>query len=599
MPLRLSIAPRLGLLGLALTAAAVLLAHRPAMAMLSIDFEQTYVVHPEMQIWDHCLVQDDAGIYHIFYHGIPEATPTAINADHIWRASTPDFIHWSEPEIVLSVTASGPEAGALWAPDVVRDPASGLWWMAYTGVDEDMNQRICMAWSLDLQQWGRLGVNPVLEPDPESFQYYPAGGWAECRDPFLYRDGDLWHLLVSVKLPGDGSGIGAIAHTTATNVAEWAPLEVFLDNDSATPGGALESSQYVDLNGFHHIFFHQYGTVGVTHVAAIEAGAWTLVNGNQIDQGIAPEVETFDGEHYVFTRIGPYQEPDLPVLSYVARIDTLEFRSGVQSPLVYRAPPLAREFASYSGNACIGNPTFGDNPARRGEDPVGLQGHGYFGSAEYFQGPLSTRGSPGMTVGDGAIGTLTTAPFVAEGASLSFLLGGRGNEDLCYVALRDAATDSVLRRSSPYSNTTMTMRQWDLTDLQGRSVYLTVVDSDPTGHLNVDAIVESSDVVTAAPAGPAPGAALILDRGASPNPFNPATTLRFRLTTPADYRVRICDLRGRAVWDTGVLTGDAGEQRVTWRGIDTAGRAAPAGGYLYAIESAGRILAHGKLALVP
>lgn len=599
MPLRVIIAQPIRPLALAMLAAICLLASGPAAAMLSIDFEQTYVVHQDMQIWDHCLVQDDAGIYHIFYHGIPEATPTAINADHIWRASTTDFVHWSEPEIVLSVTASGPEAGALWAPDVIRDPISGVWWMAYTGVDADWNQRICMAWSTDLQQWNRLGLNPIIEPDPDDFQYYPPGGWAECRDPFLYRENGVWNMLVSVKLPGDGSGIGAIAHTTSTNLADWAPLDVFLDNDSSTPAGALESSQYVELNGFHHIFFHQYGTVGVTHVAAIEAGAWTLVNGNQIDQGIAPEIETFDGENYVFTRIGPYQEPDLPVLSYVARIDTLEFRSGVQFPLVYRAPPLLREFASYTGNACIGNPTFGDNPARRGEDPVGLQGHGYFGSAEYFQGPLSTRGSPGMTVGDGASGSVTTAPFTVEGASLSFLLGGRGNAELCYIALKDAASDSVLRRSSPYGNPTMTLRQWDLTDLQGRGVYLTVVDADPTGHVNVDAIVESPDVVTAAPSDGAASPELIVDRGASPNPFNPATTLRFRLATAADYRVRICDLRGRAVWDTGTVAGVAGEQRVTWRGVDTAGRAAPAGVYVYAIESAGRVLARGKLALIP
>jgi hypothetical protein len=304
-------------------------------------------------------------------------------------------------------------------------------------------------------------------------------------------------------------------------------------------------------------------------------------------------------QHYVFTRIAPYQEPDRPVLSYVARLDTLIFGDGEQAPLVYKPQPLWRDFADFAGNACLGNPCFGDNPARRGEDPVNLEGNWFFGSREYYQGPLSGRGDAGILIGDSAQGWLVTAPFVIEGASISLLVGGTDNPEHCFVALVDAATDSVLRRATGTGIETMTRRFWDLVDLQGTEVYLRIEDSDPSGHINVDHIVESMDVVTTVPGGAVPDGRLLVDLGPRPNPFNPATELRFELGAAASCRVRIHDLRGRLVWDSGSFEARQGGNAVTWRGVDPGGVRVPAGVYVYRIAAAGRIAASGKLTLVP
>ena len=75
----------------------------PARALITIDFEPPYYVHPGMQVWDFCLIQTD-GVFNVFYHAIPEDDPHPASADHIWRTTSPDLIHWSEPQIVLSVT---------------------------------------------------------------------------------------------------------------------------------------------------------------------------------------------------------------------------------------------------------------------------------------------------------------------------------------------------------------------------------------------------------------------------------------------------------------------------------------------------------------
>lgn len=588
--------------GAALVAAALLLLGTPAGALLHIDFEQPYYVHPGMQVWDFCLVEDQ-GLYHIFYHGIPMDAPLPSNAETIWRASSPDLIHWGEPVAVLETSDKPWEDNALWAPDVVQDPDTGLWWMAYTAVNQQNAQRIGMAWSRDLLHWEKVRENPVFEPDPEVFFYDPAAGAAECRDPYLYREGDTWYLLVTAKLQGVWGGQGALVRASSTDLLNWSTGEPFLANDGAVPYNSLESAQYLPQpDGSHHVFFHEHTGVGVSHIGGFAPEEWTFADRVHIDLGIAPEIDTFDGgQSYLFSRIGAYQEPDESTFSFVARIDTLDPRGGEAAPQVVRLPPLQRHFQSYAGNSCLGNPTFGDNPARRGEDPVGLVGNFYFGSREYFQGPLSGRGDAGREIGLTATGWLETAPFVVTGRSLHMLVGGTDNPDACFIALMDAATDTVIFRRSGHGHHTMIPWAWDLRDLVGREVYLRIEDSDVFGHINVDEIRESDEVVTMAGDGVTlPAAApLLADRGPRPNPFNPATRLEFELAAPARVQARIHDLRGRLVWSSEVQAAPAGPGAVTWRGVDRQGARAAAGTYVYRLIADQRPVASGKVMLVP
>ncbi|MHB8078502.1 MAG: right-handed parallel beta-helix repeat-containing protein [Candidatus Krumholzibacteriia bacterium] len=91
--------------------------------------------------------------------------------------------------------------------------------------------------------------------------------------------------------------------------------------------------------------------------------------------------------------------------------------------------------------------------------------------------------------------------------------------------------------------------------------------------------------------GPAPIAVVL--RGATPNPFNPSTTLRFDLPEAGPVRLAVYDLRGRLVR---LLVDDvrsAGAQRAVWDGKDARGLDAASGSYSARLEAGGTVAVAG------
>ncbi len=114
----------------------------------------------------------------------------------------------------------------------------------------------------------------------------------------------------------------------------------------------------------------------------------------------------------------------------------------------------------------------------------------------------------------------------------------------------------------------------------------------------VDAVTWRTAYTTTpvAPAGPpTPAAPLLL---ASPNPFNPATTLSWSATAPGPVLLEIFDFRGRrlAAWRAGDAGVAAGEAR--WDGRDDAGRPAPSGTYLVRLRDGAGMVASRSLSLI-
>lgn len=561
-----------------------------APALVHFDFEQAYHVHPGRQTWDFSVVRDDS-LYHLYYHTIPIATPHSAYADTIWHAVGPDLSHWTiVGPVILSGTASW-DTAAVWAPDVFRDEASSRWAMAYTGAGPGMNQRIGFAFSEDLDSWTQA-ANPVVEPDTNLYIWHPEGSWSDFRDPYVYRENEQWHLLVTAA-QWRGKSTGVLYHAVSDDLATWLDVGPLFVNDGDDPWRVLESSQYHVMEGHHHLFFGEFDTMGISHVSAPDTASLTMASRTIIDAGgYAPEVDEFDPGIRIISRIAP-----IPLstggLQYVIRFDTLLVATD-GTVVVHRPHPLDADWER-TGLATAANPTFGDNPARRGEDPVNLVGNGYFGSGEYYQGPLSSYPAPGAYLGGTATGELRSRPFTVTGDRMTLLVGGPDKPDSLYAALVDAASDSVLRLATGDGPPAMTPREWSLAGLQGRSCRIVIVDlSSATGDaINVDEIVEIDDPVVATV--PADGR---LAARAVPNPANPRTEVRCDLDRPAAVSLSVHDARGRTVWRGPVTAAAAGPVVLPWPGCDVAGRQVSSGVYFYRVLVDGRTAAAGKLALV-
>jgi aminopeptidase N len=69
-----------------------------------------------------------------------------------------------------------------------------------------------------------------------------------------------------------------------------------------------------------------------------------------------------------------------------------------------------------------------------------------------------------------------------------------------------------------------------------------------------------------------------------PNPFNPATTLRFLLPRAAPVRLTLHDLAGRVIRTLAADRFEAGEHHVVWDGRDSGGELVASGIYFYRLE---------------
>jgi hypothetical protein len=549
----------------------IVLASAPVMGLIKFDFEQPYYVHPGRQVWDFCVVRPDS-THHIFYHTIPEDSPGAANADTIWHATSNDLFHWNIAGPVLTVGPDWWDGEAIWAPDVAYDSLAGRWIMAYTGVDSLMIQRPCLAFSYDLFNWTKGQDNPVFEPDSLTYYWSATTNWSSYRDPFLYRQDGLWHMLSTAHLrvggyPGYQRGI--LHRLTTPDFQEWTDAGVFYEHNGAVKWHDLESGQYHLRDGWHHLFFTEQDPQAedhpTSHMASATAGGWDMADREFIDPGWAPEINQFDPGIDIFARLGKGWIGLMEHWFIVVRFDTLLFNGGSATPQVHMPHPLDRHWAVRTGSASLGNPTFGDNPTVRGEPSCGLVGNGWYGSQEYYQGPLTIRDIPGAKLGNSATGVITSYPFIVTGDRICFLIGGGYYPETCYIALLDAEADTILLKETGTDQETMTQHIWNVRPYAGMLAAITIVDQETGwfGHINIDEIEEIQ--IHSAATEPLPPTALT-HHDASPNPGQAKTTISFALSRASRAQVRIYDLRGRRIWTSPLAEDTPGRHTVSWQG---------------------------------
>jgi beta-fructofuranosidase len=134
------------------------------------------------------------GKYHLFYQYNPNGP--FWGTIHWGHAVSADLVHWEDCPIALTPSAGGPDRDGCWSGCVVDD--EGVPTALYTGLEP---QTVCLATGDDdLKLWKKC-KEPVISGPPTElaltgFPSLTGHPSADFRDPYVWREGGRWFLLI-------------------------------------------------------------------------------------------------------------------------------------------------------------------------------------------------------------------------------------------------------------------------------------------------------------------------------------------------------------------------------------------------------------------
>jgi len=203
------------------------------------------------------------GRYHMFFQYNPHA---AVWGDMHWaHAVSPDMLRWQHLPVALSPTPNGPDADGCFTGSAVTHGGAAT--LLYTGVKtvapseatirdgrNNFLETQCLAVSRDseLRVWQKHKT-PVLRPphDPNLTGF---------RDPFLWREKNLWYMGVGSGLRGAGGRILLYRSPDLINWKALPPLAQGEPTGLTTPdpvdaGDMWECPDFFALDGKHVLLY--------------------------------------------------------------------------------------------------------------------------------------------------------------------------------------------------------------------------------------------------------------------------------------------------------------------------------------------------------
>lgn len=221
------------------------------------------------------------GQYHLFYQYNPNA---AIHSNMHWgHAVSDDLIYWKDLPLAIAPTPNSADEGGIFSGCVIDN--EGIPTAFYTGVNHGASiQTQCMATSHDnLLTWQKYQHNPIITaPPPETKQT------RDFRDPFLWREDDVWMMAVGSKIEDVG---GAILLYRSKNLVDWEYLNPLLVGDSQKNGMMWECPNFFKL-----------GDKWVLIISSIGIGMETVLYfvGDYKDFRFTPEYEAVFDHAYLY-----------------------------------------------------------------------------------------------------------------------------------------------------------------------------------------------------------------------------------------------------------------------------------------------------------
>jgi len=158
------------------------------------------------------------GLYHLFYQYNPQGP--FWHYIHWGHWVSEDLVHWRDlPPALYPEQDIDPDG--IWSGSAAYDE-HGYPVLFYTAGNfaATPNQSVGMARSTypddgdnDLKRWEKHPV-PIVEQEPD------IGLYGEFRDPFVWKENDLWIMLVGTGTGSEGNGGTAVVYTS-TNLTTW------------------------------------------------------------------------------------------------------------------------------------------------------------------------------------------------------------------------------------------------------------------------------------------------------------------------------------------------------------------------------------------
>jgi beta-fructofuranosidase len=251
---------------------------------------------PDAWVWDFWLAEDGSSRHLFFLHAPRSLEDPDLRHDHarVGHAVGADLRRWRRLSDPLPEPWAGFDDLAQWTGCAVRH--ADAWWLFTTGrtyEDQGRVQRIGVARSDDLSTWER--TDSVLEADARWYDACP-GQEVHWRDPWVVQDdAGAWHLYITARVGGAGSGV--VGHATSTDLLEW---DIGPPLSSATGRFEwLEVIQVVRVEGRWVVLFNCL-SAEMPHDPPGAGGIWTVaVEGPGEPVDIAAAVRLTDESCYV------------------------------------------------------------------------------------------------------------------------------------------------------------------------------------------------------------------------------------------------------------------------------------------------------------
>ena len=187
------------------------------------------------------------GKYHIFNQ--KNASSIILSQINWGHFTSPDLIHWTEEKPALTPDREYDKDGIWSGCAIIND--KGIPELIYTSGGKPQGVSIAFPKDDSLVVWEKYKKNPVISGQPAGY------GRTDLRDPFVWKEGKTWYMIVGYGIDDAENPHGALLLYKSKDAKKWQYVHLL-----------FEGNPEVDHSGifWEMPFFHKFGDKYVLQV---------------------------------------------------------------------------------------------------------------------------------------------------------------------------------------------------------------------------------------------------------------------------------------------------------------------------------------------